>query len=197
MNLRIAASAGLATVVVLSVFTMTRVDSDVSADGAEGKEYYSPAAVAQLDQSAFTQDSVLGDGQSAASLNSGLAGSGDPQLEPIYVYPDGSIAPAPSSETGYQSEEYDDDHYEYDDDYDEDHEYEGEHDEDEFFLAKFVGQLFSDEDDHEADFGYDRDDEYEHEDEYEDDGRQLCCAGSSATGDQPGESAHHLNCDPS
>jgi hypothetical protein len=170
MNLRIAASAGLAAVVVLSVFTMTRVDSDVSADGAESNEYYSPAAVAQMEPSAFTQASILGGGQSAAALNSGLAESGDPQLEPIYVYPDGSIAPAPSSESGYQSEEYDDDHYEYDDDhdeYDEGHEYEGDHDDDEFFLAKLAGRLFSDDDDDHGD--YDDHDEYDYEDHDDDD----------------------------
>ena len=193
MRFRIAISAGLAAVIVLSVFTMIRLDSRVVADGSEIDELISTGAVPAVAEFSVQQDLITGVDNSEQDESNDLvmtepAGTGsataaqavEPQLEPIYVYPDGSIAPAPSDllsgssgAAGYEYEDWDDDHDEYDDDHDDwddhddhddwddDHDEEWEHDDDDrgFFLGKLAGGLFSERDNDDDDHDRDNDDD--------------------------------------
>ncbi len=183
MRFRIAISAGLAAVIVLSVFTMIKFDSRVSADGTEIDELISTGLAPAVAEFSVQQDLITGldnsqqdepnDFVMTEDERTGSATTAqvvEPQLEPIYVYPDGSIAPAPSDsllgssgEVDFDSDDWDDDHDDWDDDHDEEWEHEGDDDDSGFFLEKLAGGLFSDRDDDD-----DHDDDH-HDREHDDD----------------------------
>lgn len=210
MRFRIAVSAGLAAVIVLSVFTMIKYDSRVAAEGAEIDEFISTGIVPAIAEFSVQQDLITGMNNSQqddpsdfvmsepADVGSAIAAQViEPELEAIYVYPDGSIAPTPSDllsgssgEIDYDfddwDDDYDDDHERHrdddHDDWDEDHDDERDHDDDDdrdFFVGKLAGGLFSDrdhdddhsdsdDDDHERDH-HDDDDHHQHDDDHDDD----------------------------
>jgi hypothetical protein len=167
VRFRIAISAGLAAVIVLSVFTMIKFDSRVSADGTEIDDLITGLDNSQQDEPndfVMTEDERTGSATTAQVV--------EPQLEPIYVYPDGSIAPAPtdsllgsSGEVDFDSDDWDDDHDDWDDDHDEEWEHECDDDDSGFFVEKLAGGLFSDRDDDDDD---DHDDDH-HDREHDDD----------------------------
>jgi hypothetical protein len=199
VRFRIAISAGLAAVIVLSVFTMIKFDSRVAAEEAEIDDLISTGVVPTVADFSVKQDLITGIdnsqqgetgdfvmSESAEDVESAIAAQVvEPELEPVYVYPDGSIAPAPSDllsgssgEIDYEFDDWDDDHERHEDDHDDwddDHEEEWDDDDRDFIVGNLIGRLFSerdhddDDDDDDHDRDHDDDDDDDHDRDHDDD----------------------------
>ena len=169
MRFRLAISTGLAAAVVLAVFFMVRYDSIVEADGTEIAQQVIALSESDSSPGQSTTNStsaVISDPTDEMTTSTDFSQTTDqalqsqlqPELEPIYVYPDGSLAPPPSDlpidsfETS-EYESYDDDHHESDHD-----------DDDELYRLlspeRLATRLFDDhDDDHHDDHHEDHDDD--------------------------------------
>ncbi len=179
MRFRLAISTGLAAAVVLAVFFMVRYDSIVEADGtaiAQQAINLSESDSSPGQSTTNSTSAVISDPTDEMTTGTDFSQTTDqalqshlqPELEPIYVYPDGSLAPPPSDlpidsfETS-EYESYDDDHNERDHD---DDRYESDHDDDDELYRllspeRLAQRLFGDHDD-------DHDDDDHHEDHDDD-----------------------------
>ncbi len=147
MRTRITISLGLAIAVVLSVFTLLQFERSGSVFADDTSEAASNSSV-----DIQTIDEVVVDG----SLDSGddnrqsIPADETSPSEPIYVYPDGSLAPAPgTTSAGSARYEDDDDYDDYRDDHDEYDEYDDDDDDERRWwdrLATFDSD--DDDDDH-------------------------------------------------
>ena len=179
MRFRLAISTGLAAAAVLAVFFMIRYDSTVEADGT----VFTQQSVALSESNSVSDPStsnstseVITDPTDVMTAGTDFSQTTDPplqsqlqpELEPIYVYPDGSLAPSPSDlpidsfETS-EYESYDDDHHERDHD---DDRYESDHDDDDelyrLLSPERLAQLLGGDD-------HDDDDDDDHHEEHDDD----------------------------
>ncbi len=138
MKFRFALSVGLAAAVVMSIFVMLRFESPTSANSNEVNSVTGSVSSANSDQGLRSRSFDLGSSQISGQPTLGLAaqsGSGldATAIEPVYVYPDGSVAPnpgdasvSPSYSGDFDDDDRDSDHHEGYDDH-EDHDDDDDH----------------------------------------------------------------------
>lgn len=177
MRARIAMSFGLAALVIASVFGLIQSSSTPNAGATSVNETQSTVstnAVAQIGATAGRpQLEQFGSGNDANSISQEPTVGLQPGTEPIYVYPDGSLAPPPGTYSNESHEYYeaDDDHDEYEDhDEHEEHDsYESDHDDEDGLWNRLTSLRFGVDADHEDDEDHDDYDDEDHGKEYRDD----------------------------